>query len=180
MTWILSDVLTLRQYLSFLSEQSMASFYASVRCCCGSLKLWRHGSYPRKADRLGVDGESLNPIFIQRFYCPCCKKTLSVLPEGIPPHRWHLWATQQAALLLLLAGKSVYAAAKEVAPSRHTIARWLARLREQFLLHKDTLCNHIAALGRTVDFTGFWDSCLKEMPLSKAMRLCHVAGVPVP
>jgi transposase-like protein len=180
MARILSDILSLTQYLSLLKKKKSDCICNATPCPhCGILNPWRHGYYKRKSDRLS-SARSFNPIPVQRYFCPACNKTFSVLPECIPPHRWHVWEAQQVALLLLLAGKSVYATAKEIAPSRHTITRWLARFKEQFLLHKDAICNHITALGRTVDFAGFWESCLKKMPLSKAMRLCHVAGVLVP
>ena len=178
MAGILADILTLIQYQEMYIKDTKQP--RLERClCCGKAKLHRHGSYPRKADRSG-ESESLNPIFIQRYYCPECRRTCSALPECMPPYRWYLWEVQQAALTLLLAGKSVYAASKVIAPSRHTIARWWTRFHERFRLHKDILCNHIADLGRTIAFSDFWINCLQEIPLSKAMRLCHVAGAFIP
>lgn len=60
------------------------------RCLyCGRLKVWLHGGYPRKADRTNST-DSLNPVMIQRYYCPECYKTFSVLPECLPPRRWYL------------------------------------------------------------------------------------------
>lgn len=146
-------------------------------------KMWPLAAWvlrPRKADRSQGPGESLNPINIQRFYCPACKKTCSALPECIPPQRWYLWEVQQTALLLWLSGKSLCRISKEVVPSRHTLARWMKRLRGRDRLHKGALCTHFVVLGRTSDFVDFWVTCLKKISLGAAMRICHVSGVIVP
>jgi hypothetical protein len=82
-----------------------------------------------------------------------------MLPEEIPPRRWYLWSIQQAAIVLTLAGKSLTAVAKEVAPSRHTVSRWLGRLKERFRFHKDVLCQHVIDLGRTDNLVDFWLAC---------------------
>jgi transposase-like protein len=175
---ILPEVSTLEQYL-LLFEQGIL-LGETVQCLhCGRSGLWRHGHYDRKADRCN-ESESLNPIPIQRFLCRYCGKTCSVLPECIPPHRWYLWEVQQLALLLWLTGKSFYAVAKKTVPSRQTIKRWADRLQEQFHLHKDALCNLFVDLGRTPGFADFWSTCLNKIPLSSAMRLCHVSGVIIP
>lgn len=179
MVFIFAGMSSIIQYLTEIKLNPEQ--FRPERCpCCGKAGVWFHGGYPRKADRSSSPDDSLNPIFIQRFFCPHCKRTCSVLPECIPPRRWHLWEVQQAALVLLLAGKSLYAAAKGLTPSRHTLARWLHRFKDQLCLHKDSLCNHLTDLGRTTGFTHFWDACLKKLSLAQAMRLCHVAGVPVP
>lgn len=155
--------------------------YRLEKClCCGKSNPRRHGCYPRKADRSSKPGESLNPILIQRYFCASCRKTCSILPECIPPKRWYLWDVQQAALLLLLGDKSLNAASEKIVPSRYTIKRWLTSLKEQFLLHKDVLCNHFIELGRTNNFIDFWKTFLKNNLLSTAMRICHAAGVPIP
>lgn len=175
MQHIVAGVLSLVQHIK---QSNIQPSYYRPSCClsCGKAGLRIHGSYPRKTDR----SSELNPIFIPRFFCPHCHKTCSVLPECIPARRWYLWEIQQAALVLLLSGKSLYAAAKELTPSRHTLGRWLHRFKEQLCLHKDILCNHLADLGRTTGFSHFWNACLKNFSLATAMRLCHVAGVSVP
>lgn len=177
MPWILSDIESLAQYMATISKGAQPP-----PCCvhCGKAGPWRHGGYCRKADRSSPQESSLNPVYIQRYYCPACRRTFSVLPECIPPRRWYLWKIQQMALSLVLAGKSPRAIAKEIMPSRHTISRWMNRFKAQFLLHRDVLCNHIADLGRAIGFTDFWQACLSHFSLGKAMRLCHVSGVAVP
>src|SRR3990172_4496957 len=174
MRWILADVLTLIQYV-LLVEHGI-SLDRGARCPhCGKSGLWLHGNYGRKADRSDQGDGSLNPILIQRFFCRSCKRTCSALPECIPPRRWYLWEVQQMALSLYLSGKSAYAIAKEIVPSRHTISRWIARFKEQLRLHKDALCHHVIELGRSQDFAEFWQACFNSFSLGKAMRLCHVA-----
>lgn len=167
--------------LSLLQHQNAQEGYRLERClCCGRANPHLHGRYPRKADRSNKSKGSLNPIFVQRYYCPECQRTSSVLPECIPPRRWYLWEVQQIALALLLTGKSLRATAQEIMPSRHTIGRWLNRFKAQWRLHKDVLCNHFADLGRTIDFDDFWQACFGQITLAQAMRLCHVAGALVP
>lgn len=148
--------------------------------CCGRLHPWRHATYWRKPDRNNSSAESLNPVLIQRYYCLGCKKTFSVLPECLPPHRWYLWEIQQKVILLFTLGLSAYSIAKESLPSYKTIRRWLTRLNEQFPLHKDTLSSCFAALSRACGMSDFWQICFKKMTLGAAMRLCHVAGVAIP
>lgn len=151
------------------------------RCIyCGRNNPWCHGPYSRKSDRSNTVEESLNPILIQRYYCPWCRRTSSVLPECIPPRRWYLWEVQQVVFLLFTLGKSVYAIAKTAQPSRYTIRRWVHRFQEQFRLHKDALCNHFIELGRTSGMNDFWQACLNKITLGSAMRLCHVSGVAIP
>ena len=178
MLHIVADILSLIQYLATLGQESER--YRLEYClCCGKAGVWFHGCYPRKADRSNPE-DSLNPIMIQRFYCFGCKRTCSVLPECIPPRRWYLWEVQQIAFLLWLAGKSVYAIAKEILPSRFTVSRWIKRFKERFNLHQATLRSYDAQLGRHCDFVPFWQSCLQKMHLGAAMRLCHVSGVLIP
>jgi transposase-like protein len=176
--YIIAEILSLAQYIIALNSPD---FPRLERCsCCGRAHPHLHGKYPRKADRSSKPDESLNPIFIQRYYCPDCRRTSSALPECIPPRRWYLWEMQQTALAALLAGRSLYAIAKEIPPSRRTIGRWKNCFKKQWRLHKDTLCHHIIDLGLTVGFNAFWQTCLSNISLAKAMRLCHVAGVPIP
>lgn len=180
MQHIVSGVLSLTQYLLSFKEES--GRYQLSRCLgCGKSGLWLHGCYARKADRSCMEAnESLNPIFIQRFYCHFCRKTCSVLPECVAIRRWYLWIAQQIVLLHWLSGMSIYSIAKKSVPSRHTIRRWVNRFKEQFHLHKDAICNQLMDLGRTVDFKDFWQTFLKEKLLSHGMRICHAAGLAVP
>lgn len=175
---ILAGIMSLLQYI----EQGHDGILERLGCCpgCGRANPWCHGCYPRKSDRINPAGESLNLIYIQRYYCPGCNKTCSVLPECIPPRRWYLWETQQEAILLFLLGNSSHAIEKKVKPSRHTIKRWVAWLMVQFKAHKDTLCTHFPSFGLFTEPTGFWKHVFSKLSLSTAMRLCHVAGVSIP
>jgi len=178
MVYILADILSLLQYI----EQCHDDKIPEIVCCpnCNRANPWRHGSYPRKSDRLNPPGESLNPILIQRYYCPGCKKTCSALPECIAPRRWYLWETQQIAILLFLLEGSARAVEKQVKPSRHTIKRWVSRLTVQFKVHKDALCNYFPSLGLFTEPVSFWTHVFDKLSLSTAMRLCHVSRVTIP
>jgi transposase-like protein len=179
MKLILPEILTLMQH--YLLQGSNQYNFDNIQCIhCGSTKLWKHGCYFRKSDRDNKTNESLNPIPIQRFLCTSCKKTCSALPECIPPRRWYLWEIQQLVFILFLAGKSIYAIAKETIPSRYTISRWINNLKINFKLHKSVLCQYFIDLGRTKDFTEFWRNCLKNTTLSKTMLICNFAGVNIP
>jgi len=177
MPWILSGILSLIQYKIELDQGNCRLKQCA---CCGRSNPWRHGCYSRDADRINPSSESLNPILIQRYYCPDCGKTFSVLPECIPPRRWYLWETQQATILLFLLNRSARATEKQVKPSRYTIKRWVAWIVTQFKLHKDVLCNRFPSFGLFIEPADFWRHVFNQLPLSTAMRLCHVAGVSVP
>jgi transposase-like protein len=144
---------------------------------CGKAGLWHHGHYDRKTARTS---SSHDPVHIFRFYCPHCHKTCSTLPEYIPPRRWYLWNIQQTSAALVFAGKSFRAIARSIAPSRHTVSRWIRRLKERFKLHRDTLCQHIIDPGGIDNITGFWLACFNKISLSQAMCFCNAAGVDVP
>jgi transposase-like protein len=176
---IIAGILSLAQHIRTINDKLLQP-RLKYCLCCGKANPRLHGSYHRKADRSGNQDESLNPVYIQRYYCTDCRRTCSVLPECMPPRRWYLWETQQATLVLVLSGKSLRAIARESLPSRHTIGRWVSRLKVQFHLHKDALCQHIADLGRTTGLADFWQACFSEITLSKAMCLCYAAGVPIP
>jgi transposase-like protein len=180
MLYILPKILTLCQYkyeMDHNSEHNRPS-----KCAyCGKALPRRHAKYERKAERGSASaGGSRSMIFIQRYYCGACKRTTSALPECIAPRRWYLWEIQQCALMLSLLGKSANAIAKDLIPSRHTISRWMRRFKERFILHKDTLCVHFSALGRTNGLSELWQACFEKCTLGAAMRLCHVAEVFIP
>ena len=178
MVHILAGIMSLLQYIEQCHDDKIERLSACLGC--GRANPWCHGCYPRKSDRIHLPSESLNPIFIQRYYCSACHKTCSALPECIPPRRWYLWETQQTAILLFLLGYSAKSTEKKVNPSRHTIKRWVLWLISQFKLHKDTLCNYFSELGLFTDHITFWTNTFNKLSLSQAMRLCHVSGVSVP
>ncbi len=179
MAYIFADILSLVQYIH-IQKHEPEKLDLKNCLCCGKSHPWRHGGYSREADRINPSSTSLNPVFIQRYYCPCCHKTCSVLPECIPPRRWYLWEMQQVIFLLYLSGMSAYAISKTMQPSRQTIKRWLLRFTKQFRFHKDALCTYFCALGRSINMKDFWKMTLQRMSLSAAMRLCHVTGVVIP
>lgn len=181
MPHILPGILSLIQYKNDV-ELNFREKLRPERCeCCGKSKPHRHGAYPRKTAGGKNDSDlSLNPIKIQRYYCPSCRKTMSVLPECIPRHRWYMWSIQQVVLMLFVQGLSANKIAKSQTPSRHTISRWIAQFKASFLVHRDTLIQIKTTLSQYLTFNTFWHACLGLINLSEAMRLCHVSGVLVP
>ena len=173
---IVPNLTTLEQYLK--AQKETPGIFRPERCPnCGKAGLWNHGSYNRKADRAsGV----YNPVQIPRFFCSHCRHTCSILPKFISPHRWYSWSIQQAVMVLIFTGNSVVAVAKKIVLSRHTVSRWIERLKERFRFHKDVLCQHFTDLGRSDNFADFWSACFCKVSLSQAMLFCHIAGVNVP
>jgi transposase-like protein len=173
---IVLNISEVNQYLKAQKEKSEALRPPSCPNC-GKAGLWRHGHYNRKIASVTSNHE---PVNIYRFFCPYCSKTCSTLPEYIPPRRWYLWKIQQMAATLVFAGKSFRAVAKTTFPTRHTISRWIGRLKERFRLHRDALCQQFIDLGGIDDFVGFWSACLSKISLAQAMCFCNAQGVNVP
>lgn len=147
---------------------------------CGKSGLWRHGSYPRKADFDNPCSESLNPVSIPRFRCPQCHHTCSVLPECIPPNRHYPWLIQQIVLLLIINGASYQSASQQSKPSRRTISRWVRRLKSRFLEHADHLRSLLSTLGSLTELIPFWDALLERFSLSRVMLNLNNNGVVIP
>ena len=176
---ILSGIHSLEQHLSRL--QSTPDDYRPARCPdCGKAGLWGHGCYGRKSDRGSPAAHRLNPIPIPRFRCRHCRRTCSTLPECVPPRRWYLWLVQQAALALMLSASSLLAASKKLIPSRKTLRRWLLQLQQRFEVHADCLRSRFPALGSASGFSSFWQACLTQIPLSRAMFWVQQAEGVVP
>jgi transposase-like protein len=148
---------------------------------CFSLRLWRYGFYTRKADREHGKLPRADPIKIQRFYCPNCKRTCSALPECIPPRRHYLWVTQQAVIMAVLSGMSYKKTALEHHLSRQTVARWIHWLASKFNEHAFHLKSKYSQLGRAPpDWQGFWIALLAGSCLSSVMLFLNNLGVSVP
>jgi len=74
--------------------------------CKGAQKLHRHGSVERNADCIGKER-----IRVQRFLCPRCGSTISVIPAGRFPYRslraerLELWMDAQSGVRPAAAGE---------------------------------------------------------------------------
>jgi len=141
------------------------------RACphCGRSRVWHHGVYYRKADRVRSGEESLNPVPIRRFLCPGCTHTCSRLPACIPPRRWYDWCVQQAVLLVLLCGASLGECERCTGRPRDTVRRWRDWLRERGEEFALFLRSRFPELGRLSDFESFWRHVLQDMTLQQAM-----------
>ena len=176
---ILAGVTSLVQHVQEIKTHPR--LYRPESCIyCGNQSLWGHGSYLRKADRQISSEEREDPVAILRFYCPRCKRTCSVLPECIPPYRWHLWALQKAVLLLYLSGKSLKQIADECIATRWTIKRWWDRLVTKFTVHSFHLKSIDVCLGYADDVKDFWRQCLDKFDLSKIMLTLNNLGEIIP
>jgi hypothetical protein len=96
------------------------------------------------------------------------------------PRRWYGWAIQQLVLQLLLVGCSAHRCAAWVGLDRRTIGRWWGWLGERSEGFALFLKARFPELGRAVDFSGFWQDCLKTMTLSEAMAWLDGEAVVVP
>lgn len=188
---ILPGIILLIQHVNLLKTDPEK--YRPDQCpYCGHPVLWGHGSYDRKADLSYGSSKSLNPIAIPRFRCqnPDCKRTCSVLPECIPPHRHFPWLIQQAVILLICSGRSYASVSKESVleesmpsikiPCPRTISRWVERLKSQFLIYADHLRSLLPSLGRFTELIPFWNELLNHFSLSRVMLNLNHAGVSVP
>jgi len=72
--------ITLKQYLK-LGKGNQFPQFSSCPSCFAQKPLLGHGFYERNA----VKGKTNSIVFIQRYYCTCCKKTFSVLPSFLHP-----------------------------------------------------------------------------------------------
>jgi hypothetical protein len=102
------------------------------------------------------------------------------LPECIPPRRWHNWTQQQIVILVLLTESSMRHCSSQCGLDRHTIRRWWNELNEHHHEFALFLRMRFPELGRSVDFTDFWQNCLQTMPLSAAMAWLDREGIIVP
>lgn len=176
---IVPAILSLHHHRDLLEQEPV--IYRPAACPhCGLAKPWGHGCYARKADRQPMSSDSMNPVFIPRFFCQGCRQTCSRLPECIAPRRWYDWAVQQVVLLWLLGGGSLHQAAVRGGVDRHTARRWWGWLKERGETFGFWLRSRFPDLGRSADFAGFWQGCLASMPLSRAMAWLDLAGVTVP
>ncbi|MCI0655158.1 MAG: hypothetical protein L0Y39_11865 [Methylococcaceae bacterium] len=104
----------------------------------------------------------------------------SVLPECIGPRRWYLWSIQQAAIVLCLAGMSLWKIAERVLAHPDTVRRWWSRLRTSFPEQSFHLRSHCGRWGVHQTVKSFWRAVLAEVSLARAMRLLNGFGVCVP
>lgn len=176
---IVASIISLQQHLDSLANHTII-YRPRVCPHCSFGQLWRHGCYERKADRTGSTLGSLNPIPIPRFLCRGCHQTCSRLPECIPPRRWYHWAIQQAVLLTLLTECSLRRCSKQCGLDRHTIRRWWSGLQERHPEFALFLRMRFPELGRSIDFSAFWQNCWQSMSLSQAMAWLDWQGVIVP
>jgi hypothetical protein len=176
---IVASIISLQQHLDSLANHTII-YRPRVCPHCSFGQLWHHGCYERKADRTGSTMGSLNPIPIPRFLCRGCHQTCSRLSECIPPRRWYHWAIQQAVLLTLLTECSLRRCSKQCGLDRHTIRRWWSELQERHHEFALFLRMRFPELGRSIDFSAFWQNCWQSMSLSQAMAWLDWQGVIVP
>ena len=165
---MVAGILSLSQHLS--AVQSTPDLYRPA-CCpsCGQGRVWHHGHYVRKSDRSAAPEQARCLVPILRFRCAGCGRTCSRLPGFLSPRRWYAWAVQQVALLCVLLGSSLRQGAARSGVARSTVRRWRDSLRERSTVFAFHLCSRFPDLGRTVDSTAFWQSCLSTWSLAETM-----------
>ena len=169
---IVIGITSLEQHLQTLRENP--EVYRPHSCPdCGFGKLWVHGNYDRKADRIGVGEESLNPIPIPRYRCVDCKVTCSRVPECIAPKRWYNWAVQAVCLLAVMRGTQPEGNASLRKPARRTIGRWWRWLQERGPVFRFQLNSRFAELGRVGEELDYWCHVIETMGLSRAMAFVN-------
>jgi len=179
MSFILSEIITLRQHLESL-EKSPECYKPKECPYCQEVIIWSHGYYFRKPDRLNSSEHTLNDVPIPRFKCAACQHTFSTLPECIAPRRWFPWSIQQICLELSLMGLSIRQLHHLFPIARSTISRWLDWLTHQFDDHRKALCVNVSTMGYYTTCSAFWRCWFMTRRLSQAMVLLHQADVSVP
>ena len=169
---IVIGITSLEQHLQTLSQNP--EVYRPQSCPdCGFGRLWVHGDYDRKADRIGVGEGNLNPIPIPRFRCAGCWCTCSRVPECIAPRRWYNWLVQAVCLLAVMRGVEPELGASGRSPARRTIGRWWGWLQEcgpVFRFHLNSRFAELGALGEELDY---WCHVIGTMGLSRAMAFVN-------
>jgi len=169
---IVIGITSLEQHLQTLSQNP--EVYRPQSCPdCGFGRLWVHGSYDRKADRIGVGEENLNPIPIARYRCAGCKVTCSRVPECIAPRRWYSWAVQAVCLLALMRGVEPECDASGRSPARRTVGRWWGWLQQCGAVFRFHLNSRFAEFGRLGEELGYWCHVIGTMGLSRAMAFVN-------
>jgi len=178
---ILSEILTFRQHLEALFRTPEK--YKPSHCpYCHCIKLWSHGFYPRKPDRIHTSQYSQNDLAVARFKCTdeTCGRTCSTLPECFAPRRWYPWINQQWCLWFLLMGYSVNQVDAIFPMARSTIVRWKNWLDDRFNLFHRYLKNKFPEFGYIENKVSFWVNWLDQYSLSQAMVYLNNQQVIVP
>ncbi len=122
-------------------------------CCplCGRT-MHKHGCYYRTA---AMRGRAIK-IPIYRWYCPSCKKTLSLLPDFLIPWARYTTVMREIAVRRKMEGKSFAQIAdlissKAVAVSRCTVKRWYKRHLRQVEKVSLWLCKKLIQAGTEQD-----------------------------
>ena len=124
--------------------------------CQGCARLHKHGSFTRWR---GVEGARLERV--QRYICPHCRRTWSVIPEGMMPYR-----SLEVDRFELLADAHLASAGKDARPppasQRETgcVLRGLKKLSRRILLLCGLLGQQMPApVG--LDIASFWRALRK-------------------
>ncbi len=170
---IIIGITSLEQHLQTLSENR--EVYRPHLCPhCGFGKLWDHGNYDRKADRISVGKENMNPIPIPRYLCAGCERTCSRVPECIAPRRWYNWIVQAVYLRAVMRETQLEGEASASShPTRRTIQRWWNWLRECGPVFRFHLSSRFAEFGRVGEALDYWCHVVDTMGLSRAMAFVN-------
>ena len=169
---IVIGITSLEQHLQTLSQNR--EVYRPHSCPhCGFGTIWEHGSYQRKADRMGVGEGNLNPIPIPRYLCVGCERTCSRVPECIAPRRWYNWIVQAVYLRAVMRGVQPEGDASSSHPRRCTVGRWWRWLCESWPVFRFHLSSRFAELGRLGGELDYWCHVLETMGLSRAMAFVN-------
>ena len=171
--------------INTLSQAIMLPLIIPPECCvyCKFTKLYAHGVYYRKPNRGIIFNALIGLIPIKRFLCTKCRKTFHLLPECIAPFRWFSWKVQQHALDMFVNCNYTW---KEISQtsgaSITTCKRWIFEFQSNFELHYDVLSNMpgLNILVEQHNFISFWNKCLTQIDLQRAMLLLYKSDIAIP
>jgi hypothetical protein len=133
---------SIQQYAEEIADPDR---YRPNQCpqCQAQQSLTAHGFYSRTLVEAGFDGS----IWVRRYLCRSCRRTVSLLPEfALPYLRFGITVISLFLVARLLGGATLAAAAAKVAQDTMPYQRgqfWVRRFRR----HAERLCAALAALA---------------------------------
>lgn len=171
MVIVLPLLMAIKEYLKKYGDKSPDM---EIYCPCCGRRLRRHGRYFRWV----VLGVELYRIPVYRRFCPHCRRTFSLCPCFLRPYSQFSLHAHEAAVRLLVQGRSPDGIAERLCPgprtggvSGRTIQRWQKHLKAGAGDLLSSLSERILSLSPGVDLTPFFPPARMPRGSLRAMLL---------